>query len=80
MGELFAEGGHLFWVAPSGGRDRPDPETKQFVVAPFDVKSVDMFKVLALQSKKVSCYHPMKCSSHLYSPCTSSPWPCTLTS
>ena len=53
MGELFAEGGHLFWVAPSGGRDRPDPDTKQFAVAPFDVKSVDMFKVLALQSKKV---------------------------
>lgn len=25
------KGGHLLWVAPSGGRDRPDPETNEWV-------------------------------------------------
>ena len=27
MGDLAAEGGKIFWVAPSGGRDRPDEAT-----------------------------------------------------
>jgi glycerol-3-phosphate O-acyltransferase len=43
----------VFWVAPSGGRDRPDPETGEFVVAPFDSKVLDMFKIIAMQSQKV---------------------------
>lgn len=80
MGELFAEGGHLFWVAPSGGRDRPDPETKQFTVAPFDVKSVDMFKLLAIQSKKVASLLIYFEFSNLNSRCIYSPWLCTPTS
>jgi glycerol-3-phosphate O-acyltransferase len=52
MSELFTKGGSVFWVAPSGGRDRPD-ETDSFVVAPFDIKAVDMFKLTAMQSGKV---------------------------
>ena len=27
MGELLASGGKIFWVAPSGGRDRPGSST-----------------------------------------------------
>lgn len=46
-------------VAPSGGRDRPDPATKQFVVSPFDVKALDMFKLMAMQSKKGVHFFPM---------------------
>jgi hypothetical protein len=53
LGELAAAGGSVFWVAPSGGRDRPDPETGEFVVAPFDSKVLDMFKIIAMQSQKV---------------------------
>lgn len=58
MGDLFARGGSVFWVAPSGGRDRPD-ETGEFVVAPFDSKVLDMFKILAIQSAKPLSFFPM---------------------
>ena len=54
MTELMTEGGKVFWVAPSGGRDRPDPDTGKFVVSPFDFKALDMFKLVAMQSKKVT--------------------------
>ena len=54
MGDLAAEGGKIFWVAPSGGRDRPDETTGKFVVAPFDMKALDMFKLVCMQSRKVT--------------------------
>jgi len=47
VGEQFTTGGCLLWVAPSGGRDRPLPGTKTFVVAPLDPKSVELFRVIA---------------------------------
>jgi hypothetical protein len=53
MGDLAAEGGKIFWVAPSGGRDRPDAATGEYVVAPFDGKALDMFKLVCMQSRKV---------------------------
>ena len=43
MAKLFKEGGKCIWVAPSGGRDRPNAETGKFEVAPFDSKSIEMF-------------------------------------
>jgi len=63
LGELFAKGGHCFWVAPSGGRDRPD-ENDQFVVAPYDIKALDMFKLLAMQSQRQAHFYPMAMFSH----------------
>eukprot|EP01041_Mallomonas_annulata_P002074 gene2074-4051_t len=51
LGDLMKEGGKVFWVAPSGGRDRPD-ETGQFVVAPLESKSLDMFRLMAKASEK----------------------------
>jgi glycerol-3-phosphate O-acyltransferase len=67
MGDLFTEGGKIFWVAPSGGRDRPD-ESGKFVVAPFDVKVVDTFYLVQRQSGRVSacacicvCVHELLC-------------------
>ena len=65
MGELFAKGGNVFWVAPSGGRDRPD-ETGEFVVAPFDPKVLDMFKILAMQAAKPLSFYPMVGISYVY--------------
>ncbi len=53
MGTLAKKGGSIFWVAPSGGRDRPDESTGEFKVAPFDAKVLDMFKIIAMQSQKV---------------------------
>lgn len=58
LAELVSEGGKVFWVAPSGGRDRPN-ETGNFVVAPFDSKSLDMFKMLAMTSGKPMYFFPM---------------------
>ncbi|CAE7326337.1 ATS1, partial [Symbiodinium sp. CCMP2456] len=39
--------GHIFWVAPSGGRDRRRPETDRFGPAKFDQASVGLFLLLA---------------------------------
>lgn len=66
MSELAAEGGKIFWVAPSGGRDRPDPESEdgEFVVAPFEVKALDMFKMIAIQTKKPLHFFPMAMYTH----------------
>ncbi|CAE8709874.1 unnamed protein product [Polarella glacialis] len=47
MQRLMKEGGHMFWVAPSGGRDRKSPETGRFIPAKFDPQSVGLFQLLA---------------------------------
>ena len=63
MGDLAAEGGKIFWVAPSGGRDRPDPSTGEYVVVPFDGKALDMFKLVCMQSRKVrDKYRMLSCA------------------
>ena len=53
MGELAAEGGNIFWVAPSGGRDRPD-ESGKFVVAPFSLRINSIDEEVALISSNAS--------------------------
>jgi glycerol-3-phosphate O-acyltransferase len=63
LGGLAARGGNIFWVAPSGGRDRPD-ESGKFVVAPFDLKALDMFKLMAMQSQKRMHFFPMAMYTH----------------
>lgn len=44
---LLRQGGQLLWVAPSGGRDRPDPETNEWVPAHFDSSAVENMKRLS---------------------------------
>ncbi|CAM9880147.1 unnamed protein product [Scytosiphon promiscuus] len=51
MAEMMSEGGQFIWVAPSGGRDRPDPETGKFVVSPYDPKSVEVFRLMAAKAR-----------------------------
>lgn len=51
---LLNEGGHIFWVAPSGGRDRRSAETGQFEPAAFDPQSVGLFQLLAQKAEKAS--------------------------
>merc|ERR1711871_1841277 len=63
MGDLINKGGNVIWLAPSGGRDRPD-ETGEFVVAPFDAKALDMFKLMAMQSGKPLHFFPMAMYTH----------------
>ncbi|CAM9992562.1 unnamed protein product [Ectocarpus sp. 6 AP-2014] len=50
MAEMMSEGGQFIWVAPSGGRDRPDPDTGKFVVSPYDPKSVEVFRLMAAKA------------------------------
>mmetsp|Transcript_21368 Transcript_21368/g.47304 ORF Transcript_21368/g.47304 Transcript_21368/m.47304 type:complete len:482 (-) Transcript_21368:98-1543(-) len=47
MQRMLTTGGNLFWVAPSGGRDRRSPESGRFEPAAFDPASVGLFQLLA---------------------------------
>ncbi|KAJ8613237.1 hypothetical protein CTAYLR_004533 [Chrysophaeum taylorii] len=47
MLKLLADGGNMIWVAPSGGRDRPDTAGDFSKPAFFDAKSVEMFRIMA---------------------------------
>ncbi|KAL2237808.1 glycerol-3-phosphate acyltransferase, chloroplastic [Sesamum indicum] len=46
MAMLLRVGSKVIWIAPSGGRDRPDPVTKEWYPAPFDASSVDNMRRL----------------------------------
>jgi len=59
MRKLFGEGGKLIWVAPSGGRDRKNPETGKYQVAPFDSASVAMFKLIGTKATKKTHFYPL---------------------
>ncbi|KAJ1458886.1 hypothetical protein M885DRAFT_512780 [Pelagophyceae sp. CCMP2097] len=62
---LFREGGKLIWVAPSGGRDRPDSETDKYACAPFDAKSVDMFRLMSSKAKTTKThFYPVAMMTH----------------
>merc|ERR1712176_1406872 len=52
MQRLFSRGRTLLWVAPSGGRDRVNPETGRFVPAAFDPQSVGLFYFLGEKARK----------------------------
>jgi glycerol-3-phosphate O-acyltransferase len=54
LNALLAAGGNVVWVAPSGGRDRPSlTDMNRFTVADFDLKTIEMFRMLGAQSNKV---------------------------
>ncbi|KAL8107649.1 glycerol-3-phosphate acyltransferase, chloroplastic-like [Apium graveolens] len=46
MAQLLRSGSKIIWIAPSGGRDRPDPATKEWFPAPFDASAVDNMRRL----------------------------------
>merc|ERR1712032_118807 len=52
MQRLLSKGGKLFWVAPSGGRDRKSPESGKFVPSAFDPQSVGLFHILGQKAQK----------------------------
>jgi glycerol-3-phosphate O-acyltransferase len=51
MGEAIAKGGCLLWIAPAGGRDRPDDDGV-YVPAKFDPDSVELMRALSSKAKK----------------------------
>lgn len=46
MALLLRGGSKIIWIAPSGGRDRPDPVTKEWSPAPFDTSATDNMRRL----------------------------------
>lgn len=61
--ELLAEGGKCIYVAPSGGRDRLN-DRGQIEVAPFDPQSIELFRLIAKQSKRNSHFYPLALATH----------------
>lgn len=68
MEELLAEGGKCIYVAPSGGRDRPNA-AGDIDVTPFDAQSIEMFCLIAQKAKTPTHFYPMALSTyHLLPP------------
>ncbi|MEI8300667.1 MAG: 1-acyl-sn-glycerol-3-phosphate acyltransferase [Chlamydiota bacterium] len=63
MKALLAEGGHCIYVAPSGGRDRPDTNG---IVKPavFDPQSIEMFYLMAKQAAKPTWFYPLTLATY----------------
>lgn len=58
MSELLAQGGKCIYVAPSGGRDRPD-QNGIVKVAPFDPSSIEMFRLMAERAGHPTHFFPL---------------------
>lgn len=58
------EGGACVWVAPSGGRDRRNVATGEVPMAPFDRKTIDMFRLLGNKSKVPTHYYTLAMVSY----------------
>lgn len=68
MQELLNEGGYCIYVAPSGGRDRPNADG-MFTVTPFDSQSVELFWLLAQQAQRPTHFYPLALQTyHLMPP------------
>ncbi len=63
MSHLLEEGGKCIYVAPSGGRDRPDQEGK-IQIAPFDDKSIEMFYLMAKKSHSITHFYPLALATY----------------
>jgi hypothetical protein len=53
------QGGKIIWVAPSGGRDRRDDVSGDYSVAPFDAKSIEMFRLMADKAGRTTHFYPL---------------------
>lgn len=62
MSELLTEGGKCIYVAPSGGRDRPNKDGV-VEVKPFDAQSIEMFWLMAKYGKKPTHFFPLALST-----------------
>lgn len=56
-------GGSLVWIAPSGGRDRPDADGK-WTPDPFDPTAVELMASLIGRAKKPGHLYPMAMYSY----------------
>jgi glycerol-3-phosphate O-acyltransferase len=68
MQELLNEGGCCIYVAPSGGRDRPNP-AGEVSVAPFDPQSIELFWLVGQQAERPTHFYPLTLQTyHLMPP------------
>jgi len=56
--QLLTAGGKCVYVAPAGGRDRPN-EKGEVIVSDFDPQSIEMFRLMALKSKTTTHFYPL---------------------
>lgn len=63
MSQLLAEGGKCIYVAPSGGRDRPN-EKGEIDVAKFDPASIEMFWLMAQHSGRKTHFYPLALATY----------------
>jgi len=71
LGSLLAEGGKIIYVAPSGGRDRPNKQGK-VEVSHFDPQSIEMFRLVAKQSQRPCHFYPLALATYSLLPPPSS--------
>ncbi|CAL1376129.1 unnamed protein product [Linum trigynum] len=64
MALLLRNGSQIIWIAPSGGRDRPDPVTGEWHPAPFDKSSVDNMRRLAENTGAPAHIYPLALLCH----------------
>jgi glycerol-3-phosphate O-acyltransferase len=67
LSKLLDEGGKCIYIAPSGGRDRPD-RTGRFVVAPFDPQSIQLCRLLGSKAEKPTHFYPLGLYTHAILP------------
>lgn len=61
--ELLSEGGKCIYVAPSGGRDRPNAQG-EVVVSPFDPQSIEMFRLIGKQAQNSVHFYPLALATY----------------
>ncbi|KAK4368789.1 hypothetical protein RND71_012581 [Anisodus tanguticus] len=64
MALLLRGGSKIIWIAPSGGRDRPDPVTKEWYPAPFDASSADNMRRLVEHAGVPGHIYPLAILCH----------------
>ncbi|XP_050377267.1 glycerol-3-phosphate acyltransferase, chloroplastic isoform X2 [Argentina anserina] len=64
MALLLRGGSQIIWIAPSGGRDRPDPVTEEWFPAPFDSSALDNLRRLAEHSAAPGHIYPLALLCH----------------
>ncbi len=63
MSQLLDEGGKCIYVAPSGGRDRPNAKGV-LEVANFDANSIEMFYLMTQQTKTKTHFYPLALATY----------------
>lgn len=63
MAQLLSEGGKCIYVAPSGGRDRPN-HSGVVDVARFDPQSIEMFWLMANYADKPTHFYPLAMATY----------------